>query len=557
MAVLILFVSNLFLMPPNPYWDTKLEFHIPKMPAMINRPVKAGKVVGGKRALMVLIDFSDNTHIYNKENFDSLVYGSTTRSMANYYRENSYGKFWLETTSLVTNWQRATQDYSYYVGDSFGIYSNYPHNSQGLVYEACRLIDPFVDFRQFDENSDGLVDNIFIVHAGPGAEETGNPRHIWSHKWQLSDNSMGCPGPYQTQDGVRVDHYSVEPERFENPSTLITIGVFCHEFGHQIGLPDLYDTDYSSSGLGRFCLMAAGSWARASTADPPGSSPVHICSWGKYQLGWITPVGIERRGLKEIKNAPLPAIARDSTCYRMLEDPYGPDWDEDGGNGEYFLVENRFRCGFDQGLPGNGLLILHIDDSRMSNSDDEHPIVGIMQADGNTRPSLPYGDLGSENDLWKNSAYGFGDTSRPSSYDYNGNPTGVWVYNISSNDSVMKADLWVTPVLLGKVYSYPNPYIKGQALKKLTITYVPSDTLEFINKFPGFKVTIFNLAGEKVRTLDDPTEIDRFSRRAYWDLRNDKGNNVTSGMYFYLIESIPESPTDRVERNKGRLTIIR
>lgn len=549
----IFLISTLWLMPPNPYRDVKMEFHIPKMPKMVDRPARIAKVAGAKRALVILLDFSDNSYTYPKENFDSLVYGTTTKSMTNYYKENSYGKFWLDQTSQVTQWQRASQNYSYFVGDSFGIYSNYPNNSQGLVYEACRLIDGFVDFRQFDENSDGLVDNIFIVHAGPGAEETGNTHHIWSHKWQLSDNSMGCPGPYQTQDGVRVDEYSTEPEKFYNPSAFITIGVFVHEFGHQIGLPDLYDTDYSSNGIGTFCLMAAGSWARASTSDLPGSSPVHICAWGKYQLGWVTPIGLGRYGVKEMKNAPVPAIASDSTCYRMLEDPFGPDWNQGGsGRGEYFMVENRYKTGYDKGLPGNGLLILHIDDSRTTNSEDRHPIVGIMQADGDESPTLS--DRGTDADLWKNSSYGFGDTSRPSSYDYYGSPSGVWIYNISNAESLMRADLWVAPVLLGKVYSYPNPYVRGKVGHKLIITYVPSDTAEFINKYPPFKVVIYNLAGEKIRTLEDNIEVDRYSRRASWDLKNDAGDEVTSGLYFYLVESTIDN---KVERNKGRLTVIR
>ena len=542
-------------MPPNPYQDTKLGIHIPRMPGMVDKPSRIERTFGTKKALVILVDFSDNGYSYAKSNFDSLIYGTNAKSMRNYYREASYGKLLIDQASLVTDWQRATNTYSYYVGDSFGIYGNYPRNSQGLLYEACRLIDPFVNFAQFDENSDGIVDNVFIVHAGPGAEETGDPRHIWSHKWQLSDNSMGCPGPYQTQDNVRVDHYSTEPEKFEDPSSLITIGVFVHEFGHQIGLPDLYDIDYSSNGMGVFCLMAAGSWARATTSDPPGSSPVHPCAWAKYQLGWSTPVALERRGLKEIKNAPLPAAATDSTCYRMLEDPNGPDWKENGqGSGEYFLVENRYRAGFDRGLPGNGLLILHIDDSKRDNQDDDHPIVGIMQADGHPSPTLSRYDRGSEADLWKNSSYGFGDTSRPSSYDYIGNPTGVWAYNISAAESLMHADLWVTPVLLGRVYSFPNPYVKAKAVNKLIITYVPSDSGEFINTYPEFKVTVFNIAGEKIRTLDvQGSEVDRFTRRAFWDLKNDGNQDVTSGMYFYLIESFGE----KVERNKGRLTIIR
>jgi len=163
---------------------------------------------------------------------------------------------------------------------------------------------------------------LLVVHAGPGAEETGNPRDIWSHKWQLSDATFGSPGPVQTQDGVTVDAFSVEPERFEN-GRLMSIGVFCHEFGHLLGMPDLYDTDYSTYGLGGFCVMAAGSWARASQSDPPGSCPVLPCAWNKYLLGWVRPESVEQGGVDSVESAHLPAAATNPAAYRVLANPGG------------------------------------------------------------------------------------------------------------------------------------------------------------------------------------------------------------------------------------------
>jgi hypothetical protein len=223
--------------------------------------------------------------------------------------------------------------------------------------------------------------------------------------------------------------------------------------------------------------------------------------------------------------------------------------------GEYFLVENRFRRGFDQSLPGDGLLILHVDDSKVSNSDDNHPLVGIMQADGDLGFLLS--DLGSASDLWKNRTYGFGDTSRPASLDYSGNPTGAWVYGIGPADSIMTASFWVTPLFLGRIYSLPNPFRGDRPPswgQKVIISYLPSDTVELAHQFPEFKVTVYNIAAERVRVLDsEPNEIDRYTRRAFWDLKNEQNEDVVSGMYLYVIETMGTS----IERRTGRLTIIR
>jgi M6 family metalloprotease-like protein len=414
-----------------------------------------------------------------------------------------------------------------------------------------------IDFSLFDEDNNDTVDIVFVVHAGPGAEEgfAGYTQHIWSHQWQLSNTGTGCPGAYLTNDGVYVDYYSMEPERFEQYTGRITVGVFAHEFGHILGLPDLYDTDYSTYGIGSFGLMGAGSWGRADERDLPGSSPAHLCAWSKYQLGFVVPTVIDRISTSKLENQNIACACFNGVAFRLLDDPGGPDWDYPGTIGEYFLVENRFRRGFDRSLPGDGLLILHIDDSRVSNSSESHPLVGIVQADGDTDFLLP--DLGTAGDLWKNRDYGFGDTSRPASVDYSGNPTGAWVYNIGPADSVMTASFWVTPLLLGRVYSLPNPYRVDREPswgREVIISYVPSDTVELANQFPEFKVSIYNLAAERIRVLDsEPYEVDRFSRRAYWDLRNEKNEDVVSGMYLYVIETRGE----RVERRTGRLTIIK
>jgi len=305
--------------------------------------------------------------------------------------------------------------------------------------------------------------------------------------------------------------------------------------------------------------MAAGSWGRPHADSLPGSTPTHFSAWCKYQFGWLDNlIEVSRYGVSQREDLQLPNAASSPTAVRMLDDPNGPDWETySGGIGEYFLIENRYRTGFDRGLPGDGLLILHVDDSRQHNDSEGHPLVGVMQADGDGDFLLQ--NIGEPSDLWQNSTYGFGDTSTPNSFDYDGNPTGVWVYDIGTSGSTMTSSFWVTPVFLGRVYSFPNPFVIREQPSwgpKVIITYVPSDTIELGQQFPHFKVSIFNVAGELVRILDsEPSEVDPFSRRAYWDLRNERGQNAVSGMYLYVIEV--QKTDGNLERNKGRLTIIR
>jgi immune inhibitor A len=556
----MVFILCIFLMPPNPYVDAKRPIVQPLWPRLMNTGwQRIDKPLGEKRALVLLVDFTDNPHIHASERFDSLIYGENQGSMRDYYSAVSYDKFAISRSSEVTQWLRLARDYSFYIGDSFGLYPGYyPENVQGIVHAACSLADPYVDFSEFDEDADGEVDAIFVVHAGPGAEETGEPFYVWSHQWQLTNTGTGCPGAYHSNDGVVVDHYSMEPERLVTcDDSMITVGVFAHEFGHILGLPDLYDRDRSTSGLGIFGIMAAGSWGRVDNNSLPGSSPVHFCAWSKYQLGWLDPIAIERMGVSQLENQSILSSSANNVAYRLLADPEGPDWDLYGGTGEYFLVEHRFQTGFDRSLPGNGLLILHCDDTRSHNDTETHPLVGIMQADGDEGYLLDYGDWGNAEDLWKDSDYGFGDTSKPASLDYDGNPTGVWVYDIGPASSIITASFWVTPVILGRVYSYPNPFRVDQEPswgRKIIITFVPSDTVCLADPYPSFNVKIYNIAGERVRELrSEPYEIDRYTRRAFWDLKNNKGEDVVSGMYLYVIET----QGTKVERQKGRLTVIR
>ena len=532
-------ILSLLSMPSIPGIDNKLAYRhlMAKKEIRINTPEDKGKaLLDSIRSIVLLVDFNDNHSVYSQSNFENLLFSEGWGSMRNYYKEVSYERF--EIVGHCRGWYRMPLLYTEYVRGNYGFNGDEP-NVFTLVRDAVEAADPSVDFSNYDLDGDGMVDALFVVHSGPGAEATGDTNDIWSHKSSFSSNGLS---PVQTDDNVYVDVYSMEPERFPDNS-FVTIGVFCHEFCHVLGAPDIYDIDRGSAVIGKFGLMDAGSW----NGNPPGSSPSHPCIWVKYLLGWVDPFGLEKGACDSIYQAEIPAIEETPIAYRMLKNPEGNDWEwGTGGIGEYFLIENRERMGYDSALPGNGLLILHCNENELDNTDRDNRLVCVMQADSDDATST----TGEASDLWKNRVIGFDEISIPSSILWNGTPTGVSVSNISPAGELVRADLKIGLVMLDEVYSYPNPFIKGESGEYLTIRYVPSDIKKAYGKHPNFTVSIYSITGNLVRRLTRPGEIYPEARFALWDGIDDAGNPVPSGIYFYIIEI-------ENERNKGKLTFVR
>lgn len=208
--------------------------------------------------IIVLADFDDMPYTdggfaAEPEDFDSLLFSeglSEPGSMSDYYFEVSYGRALL--LGEVTQWYRMPELSTYYADGQRG-FGSYPRNAQHLAEDAVLAADPDIDFSPYDNDNNGMVDGLFVVHAGPGYENTGNLNHIHSHAWSTY-------GQINTNDGVYVYSYSMEPEE-SGGADMVHIGVFCHEFGHVLGLPDLYDYGYDSQGAGSWSVMAGGVWA--------------------------------------------------------------------------------------------------------------------------------------------------------------------------------------------------------------------------------------------------------------------------------------------------------
>ena len=208
-------------------------------------------------------------------------------------------------------------------------------------------------------------------------------------------------------------------------------------YGHAaFGLPDLYDVDYSSSGLGNWSLMAGGSWN-----GNLGNSPAMPDAFCRIQMGFASPTILN----SNITGQSIPDVEDNPSIFRL--------WKDGTIGSEYFLVENRQLTSFDQSLPNSGLLIYHVDESVTSDNMNEwypghtssgHYLVALEQADG--LYNLEKGNnRGDEGDCYPGSAnnQNFSNSTTPDSKNYNLSATGVGVKNISSSSSTMSADLQV------------------------------------------------------------------------------------------------------------------
>jgi immune inhibitor A len=391
----------------------------------------AGTVSGTMFVPVILVQFSDErasaNHrpaAYRKMLFQT-GYPIGPGSLRDYFRDQSGGL--LDVNGSVTSsWLEMPRPISYYVGGKHGYQSSEP-NDYTLVKDAVRAADATTDFCKGDADADGYVDTIFVVHAGAGAEETG--KGLWSIKWSLAS-------PYVTDDvcngrAVKVSDFTLEPEEYvedafthpDAPANMVSIGVFVHEFGHVLGLPDLYDTDLSSpGGVGPWDVMANGTYGFNGFTP---WRPTPLSAWSRATLGWVEP----RNVTSDVLGKVLAAI---DTSHEGVSDDVlrlAP-----GGSAtslEYFLIEKRKRTGWAAGLPNGGFAIWHIDESRSDNDDDRRRLVQMVQADGRNElgRSSDFFEAGDAGDLFPGSTGNrtWGPSTSPSSNLYGERSSGLTV----------------------------------------------------------------------------------------------------------------------------------
>ena len=407
----------------NPLRDAQLEFYLP----------------------VLLGQYADVTETYfDAVDFQNLLFDdNSTGTMKEYYNEISYGNFLVDGTA--DGWYQSTYTMAQAVD-----------NVKQYVAEIAELADPDFDYTQFDNDGpdnipnsgddDGYVDGIIVVYSGCGAEWYPGNDNIWPHKSSLGSYEYETDDLGANGSNVIVKSYAVNPELAGGgdcyTNTIRPIGVYAHEFGHILGLPDLYDRDNSnggSEGIGHWCLMASGSWQGWG-----GDTPAHMSSWCKSEMGWLEPVVLSSDEI----SLNIPQVETNPYAVKIWEDDYF--WSR------YFLVENRQPVGFDSDLEGPGLIIYHVDENRRygsyrfssgpANDDETHKLVDVEEADGldDMDNEVNRGDAGDPFPGTSNN-FTFNDNSYPSASRYDNTETGIAVFNISSSDSLMTADVNIRP----------------------------------------------------------------------------------------------------------------
>jgi immune inhibitor A len=390
---------------------------------------------GQVRVIVVLVDFTDAPMGRAADHFRDLFFSTgklATGSVREYFSEVSNNLITL--TGQVVGPYRLPRTLATYAGGQSGVDNPEP-NARTMARDAAVLANPDVDFAPFDNDRNGFVDAFIVVHAGPGAEETANGGHIWSHKWVLAGNPFDA-------DGTQIYAYLTVPEDCR-------IGVCAHEIGHLVfGWPDLYDTDESSEGLGNWCLMGGGSW------NGRGDVPAHPSAWCKLGQEWVTVRNRTANG-----SITLTDVKTDHTIHRF--------WKDGGDGDECFLVEYRRKAGYDRELPGEGVLIYHVDDTVEGNDNERHPQVKLMEAD-NLNHLHNGSNRGDDGDPYPGRSVNraFDVNSTPGSKSYAGIDTCVSLTNITLTGSTATADVTVSCVPATRKARTPRKTRKTRKARK-------------------------------------------------------------------------------------------
>lgn len=543
--------------PPHPFiYDTgKLPSNLKKfalthrlpVPKLIHFAISPAPVTTGTIKVMVLlIQFSDQSPdpSHTAAYFDNLIFSGSGNSMSKYYQEVSYGKALISGTIGDGVWLQSNYSMAYYGADS----GNDIDSATGPIWRLAReavqkAVAGGVDFSGYDTDNDNVVDHIIIVHSGPAQERSGSSNDIWSHHWQIGGNT---PSPVNVGNGLSALNYTLLSEN--SP-----VGIFAHEFGHDLGRPDLYDTDSSKPQIGDWDIMDSGAWLGGGN-NRDGSQPAHFSAWNKKQLGWITPEELTGQ-INNLIIYPVETYdnsGSNKSLYR-IGIPVA-----DNPNNEYFLFEYRRKSGFDASLPGEGLLIWHIDDQIGSFDDNNvnvrslfpHRRVDLIEADGidTTQKNIsaysgdPY--PGATDNTF------FGATQ---SNAYNGLDSGTSLVNIAgAGGPTMLTDFFTiataTYSIVNNLINYPNPSRDGLVNIRFSLSRYTRD----------LALEIFNLAGEKIKEVPDldlRLDLVKSSDKNWvyqylWNGKNEFGEKVASGIYLYVL-------TAEGNRKIGKIAIIK
>ena len=356
------------------------------------------------RGLVILVNFTDVAFETDKAEMDSMLTGKNyTRDYSYFYRGKkqsitSKGSAWqyfydssnghydpqFDVIGPVT----VSKNMAYY-GKNVNDFDAAPWT---MVKEACQLVDDNVDFKQYDNNNDGYVDFVYVIYAGYGEADGGDKNTIWPHSYWLLEAGITCK-----LDGKYVDLYACGNEMDSRTNYHTGIGTFCHEFSHVLGLPDLYET----TGYGTHKTIGAWSILDYGPYNNDGNTPPAYSAYEQFFMGWLMPrliVDAENVELEELQESNSALLISSSDQHNLIGNDPKPT--------TFYLLENRQQVGWDEYLPGHGLMLTKVQydynkwiNNTVNNSSNRMG-VDLIEADGKKPSSSSNGYTGKAGDLF-------------------------------------------------------------------------------------------------------------------------------------------------------------
>lgn len=301
---------------------------------------------GSPRSLVLLVSFSDLDMGESLQNFSDLLnqsgysHNGAIGSCRDYYIASSDSIF--QPIFDCYGPYKLSRPMAYY-GSHSGNAND--ANAHDMVAEACQMAhEDGVNFKNYDTNNDGILDNVFIFYAGHNEAEGGGENTIWPHQSNIAPLSVRL-------DNVLVASYACTSEyKGFTGKTRCGVGTFCHEFGHVIGQPDFYDTKYNYYSVGNWDIMCQGSYNNG------GNTPPTFSAYERMYEGWLTPKQLELPGQYTLTDIPFRKEA-----YLIAEGTHNLSGTSPNPS-EFFILDYRSQDnGWDAYLPNHGMIVWHID----------------------------------------------------------------------------------------------------------------------------------------------------------------------------------------------------
>jgi M6 family metalloprotease-like protein len=423
--------------------------------------------------LMILVDYDDTPATYtNVADWSALLYSAdpAARSVADFYRLSSYGNVDL----LPAFESHVTGNDGVNDGVIGWLRLNKPHPSPETLTDAAKdaaydqiykdaiaAADPFIDFSAYDvlvgatgqPGADGIVQaqELAIVIVVAGGEAASDNNRVAQTVWAFGSPSWSGP-----HDGMTVATAAIMGEvhvavDVSVPRHQATLGTVVHELGHVIfNLPDLYDDDRSSDGLGALSTMAGGAWGQAAGDSYFGQTPVTFDAWSLYRLKWV----YTRSGLISLFPAGRDGVSTLPERVGIAHVAYNSSGIQVCSSNEYFLTQYRDLTGYDAGLAGlspwtqatfsPGVAVFHVDERQPDNKNDVARLVDLEE-------------LSTTSPLW---AVGgsFDATSTPSSAGNDGQASAVSIGVRSLVTTLTRSGVWVDIVSACDNLAGSQPY---------------------------------------------------------------------------------------------------